>query len=162
MIAKRWRRLAAVGLTTVAVACSSSNGAESPAASPSGLPTGILRITTASATIELRVRIAETDDSRRKGLMGVRHLDQDAGMAFVFDEPVETGFWMKNTLIPLSIAFWDEQRRIVAIREMTPCHEIQCPLYSPGADYVGAVEANRGFFSAHDVRPGDQVNLIRG
>lgn len=161
MIAKRLSRLAVVGLTAMAVACSSTNGEVSPSATRSGLPTGTIRIITSSGTVELQVQIAETEESRRRGLMGVRTLAPDAGMAFVFDEPVETGFWMKNTLIPLSIAFWDERGRIVAIREMTPCHEIPCPLYSPGAGYVGAVEANRGFFSAHDVRPGDRINLIR-
>ena len=161
MIAKRLGRLAAIGLTAWAVACSSAERGETPAATPSGLPTGTIRITTSSSTVELQVRIAETDESRRIGLMGVRHLDSDAGMAFLFDEPVRSGFWMKNTVIPLSIAFWDGQGRIVAIREMTPCHETPCPIYSPGADYVGAIEANRGFFAAHDVQVGDRIQLIR-
>jgi uncharacterized membrane protein (UPF0127 family) len=153
--------LAAVGLLTVAVGCSSTNRPSSPAPNPSQLPTGTVRIETRSGTVKLHVQIAETDDSRRRGLMGVRRLDPDDGMAFLFDDPVRTGFWMKNTLIPLSIAFWDANGRIVAIREMTPCHEIPCPLYSPGVEYVGAVEANRRFFAAHDVRPGDRASLIR-
>ena len=93
--------------------------------------------------------------------MDVRHLDADAGMAFLFDGPVRTGFWMKHTLIPLSIAFWDTGGRIVDILEMTPCTKVPCPIYSPKDVYVGAVEANRGFFASAGVEAGDRLTLRR-
>ncbi|HEX2068889.1 MAG TPA: DUF192 domain-containing protein [Actinomycetota bacterium] len=109
----------------------------------------------------LRVEIADTPPARSAGLMGRRHLAPDAGMAFLFDEPTENRFWMKNTLIPLSIAFWDETGRIVSILHMAPCREDPCPLYSAGTSYIGAVEVNRGFFKAHGVRVGDRVELQR-
>ena len=85
----------------------------------------------------------------------------DAGMAFLFEEPTINWFWMKNTYIPLSIAFWDESRRIVAILDMTPCRKKPCPLYWPGTSYIGAVEVNRGFFRAHGVQVGARVELSR-
>jgi hypothetical protein len=66
---------------------------------------------------------------------------------------------MKDTLIPLSIAFWDERDRIVAILDLDPCREDPCPVYSPGASYVGAVEANQGYFDRHGVETGDVVRL---
>jgi hypothetical protein len=67
---------------------------------------------------------------------------------------------MKDTLIPLSIAFWAEDRRIVAILDMQPCREEPCEIYRPGVTYVGAVEANVGYFEEHDVEVGDPVELI--
>jgi uncharacterized membrane protein (UPF0127 family) len=161
MIAKRLGRLAAVGLTLVAVCCSSTNRGATPAASRSALPIGTIRITTDSGMATLRVQIAESGEARRRGLMGVRHLGPDAGMAFLFPEPVDPSFWMKDTLIPLAVAFWDSGGRIADIKEMTPCRRDPCPLYSPGAVVVGAVEANRGFFARHGVQPGDVVQLIR-
>jgi uncharacterized membrane protein (UPF0127 family) len=133
----------------------------SPPAEPSALPTGTIHITTASGSVELHVQIAETAEARRRGLMGVRNLDPDAGMAFLLDRPTEGSFWMKDTLIPLAIAFWGPDGLILDIQEMTPCRTDPCPLYSPDAPFVGAVEANRGFFAANGVLPGDRVQLTR-
>ena len=93
--------------------------------------------------------------------MGRRRLSPDAGMVFLFDRPTENAFWMKNTLIPLSIAFWDGSGRIVSILDMAPCRRNPCPLYSPGEPYIGAVEVNRGFFTAHRIQVGDRVELDR-
>ena len=88
-------------------------------------------------------------------------LAPNAGMAFLFSGPVTVGFWMKDTLIPLSIAFWDQGHRIVAIREMEPCRADPCPLFSPGRPYVGAVEANAGWFDRHGVEAGDRVTVTQ-
>jgi uncharacterized membrane protein (UPF0127 family) len=107
----------------------------------------------------LRVEVAADHPSRSRGLMDRRHLDPDAGMAFVFERHSSGGFWMKDTLIPLSIAFWDGSNRIVSILDMTPCKRDPCPIYSPGASYTGAVEANLRWFSSHGVRVGDRVSL---
>lgn len=83
-------------------------------------------------------------------------------MLFLFaDEggPVTTRFWMKDTLIPLSIAFWDANGRIVAIRDMVPCTADPCATYGAPAPYVAALEVNRGFFQAHGVTVGDRVDV---
>jgi uncharacterized membrane protein (UPF0127 family) len=82
-------------------------------------------------------------------------------MVFLWPSPIHSGFWMKNTLIPLSIAFWDQQRRIIDIREMRPCKSAYCPLYYPQTPYVGAVEANQGFFAEDGIAVGDHVTLAR-
>ncbi len=111
--------------------------------------------------MRLEVEVADTEAARRRGLMHRRELDRNAGMVFLFDEPTRSGFWMKDTLIPLSAAFWDESGRIVAILDMAPCRADPCRMYSPPGDYVGAVEANRGFFAEHGVRVGDRVELDR-
>ena len=59
-------------------------------------------------------------------------LPADAGMAFVYPEDVRGAFWMKDTLIPLSIAFYSGDGRILKILDMEPCKADPCPLYDPG------------------------------
>jgi uncharacterized protein len=124
------------------------------------LPTGTLRVTTASGPVTLSVEVAADGRSRGLGLMGRPRLATDSGMVFLFEQPHSGGFWMKNTLIPLSIAFWDGSGRILRILDMAPCRTDPCPVYYPDVMYAGAVEANRGWFSAHGVRPGDRVALV--
>jgi uncharacterized protein len=68
-------------------------------------------------------------------------------------------FWMKDTVIPLSIAFWDDDGRIVSILDMDPCTEDPCPTYGPDEPFVGAVEVDPGTFERHGVTPGDRVQL---
>jgi len=107
----------------------------------------------------LVVEIADTPQARRQGLAGRTSLGRNAGMAFLFDAPTRDAFWMKDTLIPLSIAFWDRQGRIVAIFDMQPCTADPCPTYRPDVPYVGAVEVNLGFFQEHGVKVGNVVEL---
>ena len=130
-----------------------------PRGSHSGLPRGTLFL--GPDRVELHVEIAETESARQRGLMGRTTLDRDAGMAFLFSGPVQVGFYMKDTLIPLSIAFWDQTSAIVAILDMTPCHDEPCPDYFARRPFVGAVEANRGFFADHGIGIGDEVELER-
>ncbi len=87
--------------------------------------------------VRLTVEAADTPAEREHGLMGRTSLDTDEGMVFLFDGPTDGSFWMKDTLIPLSIAFWDEDGRIVGIRDMDPCTEDPCPTYgSPSRTWV--------------------------
>ena len=88
-------------------------------------------------------------------------LAADSGMAFVFSAPSTRSFWMRGTLISLSAAFWSRDGRIVAILDMTPCRRDPCPLYAPGARYVGAVEANLGWFASRGISVGDSASLVR-
>jgi uncharacterized protein len=118
-----------------------------------------LRIDTGWQDVEVRVEVADTLVERARGLMGRTALDEDAGMVFLTSWPSETPFWMKNTLIPLSVAFWDQERRIFRIHDMEPCREEPCPLYEPGAPWIGALEVNQGFFEEHGVEVGDRVSL---
>jgi uncharacterized membrane protein (UPF0127 family) len=125
------------------------------------LPTGTLTFGTSNGLVRMPVEIADTPGARRKGLMDRTSLPPDAGMAFLFDGPDSGAFWMKDTLIPLSVAFWGQDGRILVILDMDPCRADPCALYSPGASYVGAVEANRGYFGAHGIGKGDLVALTR-
>lgn len=116
-------------------------------------------------TIQLSVEVAESPAEREQGLMGRTSLAADVGMVFLFDDvsegPVTSEFWMKDTLIPLSVAFWAEDGRIVGIRDMDPCAEDPCPTYASPEPYVGALEVNQGFFSEHGVTIGDRIELVR-
>jgi uncharacterized membrane protein (UPF0127 family) len=91
------------------------------------------------------VAIADTRDLRSSGLMFVTDLGDLDGMLFVFDTPSSGSFWMKNTLIPLDIAFFRGDGTLVAVLEMEPCGDQDpCPTYGPGADYRYALEAPAG------------------
>ena len=140
-------------LLVVAVACGSAEEASDPNASAT------LSIGTDDGTVSLDVQVADTPAERQTGLMGRESLSPYDGMAFVWEEPVVGTFWMKDTLIPLSIAFWDDDGRIISILDMDPCTEDPCPSYGPDEPFVGAVEVDRGKFERHGVALGDRVEL---
>ena len=131
------------------------------AAPVAGLPTGVLAIDTGGGEVRVDVSIAETDEARTRGLMGVEDLADGAGMVFLEPQPIQSGFWMKDTLIPLSIAFWDQAGEILAILDMEPCTKDPCEIYTPGVTWIGAVEVNQGFFAEQGVEVGDRVTLDR-
>jgi uncharacterized protein len=131
------------------VLCAACGGAGQPRVS----------IDTAGGEVTITVEVADTPAKRERGLMGRESLAADAGMVFVFPKDTKDAFWMKDTLIPLSIAFYDDRGRIVSLLDMQPCRAEPCPLYSPGASYRGALEVNRGAFARWGVRVGDQLRL---
>jgi len=118
-----------------------------------------LVVTTGTGTIHLAVEVADTPEERATGLMGRDHLAPYDGMVFSWTEPTTTTFWMKGTLIPLSIAFWDERGRIVGILDMEPCRAEPCPHYSVGEPTIGAVEVEQGLFGERGIGVGDHVEL---
>ena len=122
-------------------------------------PHGTATIRTQSRSVSVRVEIARTPAQLHRGLMGRRSLAPNAGMAFVFSTDTRRPFWMKDTLIPLSIAFWDGRGRIVRILDMTPCRADPCRTYDPRVAYRGALEVNRGAFKRWGVQRGDRVRL---
>jgi uncharacterized membrane protein (UPF0127 family) len=125
----------------------------------SGLPVGNLVIEAGGGEIRVNVEIAATYEAKVKGLMERRTLPADAGMVFLRNEPDQGAFWMKDTLIPLSLAVWGEDSRISAILDMEPCREELCPFYNPEVRWIGAVEVNQGFFDRNGVEVGDRIRL---
>ena len=93
---------------------------------------------------ELEVAVAEAPDQRAQGLMGVTDLGGLDGMLFVFQSDSDGGFWMKDTLIPLDIAFFDGGGALVDVLTMEPCTADPCPSYRPGGSYRYAVETPSG------------------
>ncbi|KGQ22941.1 DUF192 domain-containing protein [Thermus filiformis] len=105
----------------------------------------------------LKVEVADTPERQAQGLMFRTHLGEDEGMVFLFSAPTAGGFWMKNTLIPLSIAFFDRQGVVLRILDMAPCKKDPCPVYYPGVVYQGALEVNQGWFARRGLKEGARV-----
>jgi uncharacterized protein len=152
----------------IAVGCSDSSGREDEsseprATRPEGSPEfarGRVLIDTDENSVLLDVDVAETEEQRAFGLMKRESLPEDEGMLFVFFEDTTSAFTMRNTLIPLSIAFFDFDGEIVKILDMEPCEEEPCPSYDPEVTYRGALEVNQGAFESWDVGVGDKVNPL--
>ena len=113
-----------------------------------------------NAAARFAVEVADSGDERAHGLMGRSSLPEDAGMLFVYDVPSSGGYWMKDTLIPLSVAFMDGGGRILRILDMEPCHTDPCPVYDPGVTYESALEVNRGALARAGIREGDVLRIV--
>jgi uncharacterized protein len=125
------------------------------------LDKGSAVIETGKRDVRLSVEIAQTDAEQQFGLMFRESLPEDAGMVFTFPTDTSGGFWMKNTLIPLSIAFYGARGRILRILDMEPCRADPCTIYDPGVTYRGALEVNKGAFRSWGVRAGDRIRIQR-
>lgn len=151
------RALPIVAAAAVLAACGGAAPAEVDAAPAFGR--GTVTVTTRTHKVRLRVEIARTDRQRALGLMNRRSLAPDAGMVFLYQEPSYGGFWMKNTLIPLDIAFYDVRGRVVRTFRMEPCKRDPCRIYSPGVAYRAALEVKAGSFRRWNLRRGDTIVL---
>ena len=108
--------------------------------------------------VEVRVEIADDLPEQTRGLMERTALAEDRGMLFVYSDEEVRSFWMKNTLIPLSIAYMDSEGRIVDIQDMKPLDD-DPPNYVSAKPARYALEVNRGFFEEHGVEVGDTADL---
>lgn len=118
-----------------------------------------ITILSGNKVTKLTVQLANTPSKIQKGLMFVDHLPENEGMLFVFPGKIYGGFWMKNTLIPLSIAFIDSDGKILKILDMEPCKGNQCPIYDPKIYYHFALEVNLGWFDKNQINVGDYVMI---
>jgi uncharacterized membrane protein (UPF0127 family) len=104
----------------------------------------------------LRALVVATSETRARGLMFYRELPQDVGMLFVFPDDAVRSFWMRNTFVPLSIAFLDSDRRVLNIEDLQPLDETS--RFSSGpARY--ALEVNQGWFASRGIGPGAAVEF---
>ncbi len=108
--------------------------------------------------VEVQVEIADSPEEQARGLMDRTALGEDRGMLFVFPEEDERSFWMRNTLIPLSIAYLDSEGRIVDIQDMKALDDVP-PHYVSAEPARYALEVNRGFFEERGVEVGDRAEL---
>jgi uncharacterized protein len=110
----------------------------------------------------MSVEIADSEAKREYGLMNRSSMPANAGMVFIFQPPADAkqvGFWMKDTLIPLSIAFVEPNMTIESLQDMQA--ETQDVHYAP-RNYAYAIEANLGFFASHGVAVGDKFSIQQG
>ena len=104
---------------------------------------------------KIRVEIANTPDTRSLGLMHRTVLEPDGGMLFIFPESGQQSFWMKNTNIPLSIAYIGDAGQILNIEDMVPMNTQRVQSVGPA---MFALEMNNGWFDHNGVHSGDQVD----
>jgi uncharacterized membrane protein (UPF0127 family) len=105
----------------------------------------------------IRAEVADSFGTRMQGLMHRRSLAQNAGMLFVFERPEIQCMWMKNTFVPLSVAFIDDQGAIVNIADMRPQTEDS---HCASRPVRYALEMNRGWFAARGIKPGFRLKGI--
>jgi uncharacterized protein len=119
-----------------------------------GLRTADLKI----STVPLTAEIADTPEASENGLMFRDSLPEDRGMIFIFEPPKKATFWMRNTKIPLSIAFIDSAGTILEIKPMNPMDETIVPSRSDQVAY--ALEVNQGWFYRHRISAGAKIDGI--
>jgi uncharacterized membrane protein (UPF0127 family) len=132
-------------------------GKEETTSEPSGLRTLVIDAS-GGEKVKVRVEVADNVFERARGLMYRKALGANRGMLFVYPEEQRLSFWMKNTLIPLSIAYIDSKRRVVDIQDMKPLDD-EPPSYVSADPAQYALEVNRGFFKKRGVKVGDHVEL---
>lgn len=106
---------------------------------------------------KINLILADTPRKRNVGLMFQKHLPEDSGMIFIFDKPIKTDFWMKNTLIPLDMIVISPDLKVVDIKmNLVPMSED--PIISDAlSSYV--IEVNAGFCERNGIAIGDTVSL---
>ena len=124
--------------------------AQAPAQKPLAYKTATLRI----GGHPLKVEVAATDEQRMQGLMFREKLGRDDGMLFIFDQPAYQAMWMKNTLIPLSVAYLDAQGAILNILDMEPQ---TLDSHMSAGPSIYAIETNKGWFAGKKLKAGDKV-----
>ncbi|HNX25246.1 MAG TPA: DUF192 domain-containing protein [Spirochaetota bacterium] len=107
--------------------------------------------------IKLNAEIADSDSEREKGLMYRESLNENEGMLFVFEREKKLNFWMKNTLIPLDIAYIDRNGIINEIYHMKPLDV--SVTYNSIKPAMFALEVNLGWFSRHKIKTGTKIEF---
>ncbi len=154
-VAMSVRRMAGV-VVAFAVACSSPAAVGGvPPMHPEIDDWDAARVTVSArdGDIEFAVVVAANPEQHQRGLMHVEHVPEGAGMLFVFDERRSGSFWMKNTLVPLDIAFVADGE-VVFLATMVPCDADPCPLTDPGRPYDAALEVAAGGLDGVEVGDG--------
>jgi uncharacterized membrane protein (UPF0127 family) len=112
---------------------------------------------------KVTVEIADDDASRERGLMFRKKLDKNSGMLFVFQDERVRNFWMKNTLIPLSIGYFDSNKTLINVVEMQP--EVlglrELPSYPSEKPAMFALEMEKNWFQKNRIKPGVKFTLSK-
>jgi uncharacterized protein len=146
------------------VGCSGQQASPDATTAPSATSGGATELSTVTIDasggerVEVRVEVADSPQEQARGLMDRTALPENRGMLFVFDREQTLSFWMKDTLIPLSIAYMDSEGRIVDLQDMKPLDD-EPPHYVSAEPAKYALEVNQGFFEEHGVKVGDRAEL---
>ena len=109
---------------------------------------------------EISVVIADTEILRAKGLSGQKSLDSDEGMLFIFEEPSQHGFWMKDMYFPIDIIWFNEKYQIVDVWERASPDSYPM-VYIPSLKAKFVLEVSAGFFSEHNLKMGNIIKIAR-
>ena len=140
--------------------------ASAPSSSASGTAAGaqaspedarVVLMPAGGAPVTVKVEIARTEAERRRGLMFRQHMDANAGMLFLFDEPSQLSFWMRNTYIPLDMIFIEPNLRVLGIVENAEPMTDSSRSVPGVSQYV--LEVNAGFSRQHGLGPGMAVRF---
>jgi uncharacterized membrane protein (UPF0127 family) len=162
---------AAVAFMTLAACGSGAADTGSPTTTTSGEPsafaafdTGAVMVVDGTGERRLSVWVAATEPQRQQGLMNVvdAELEGRAGMAFWFPTTTQGGFWMRNTRLPLTIVFVDDEGGVVSIAEMQPCPDTDpdCPVTRPSGPYRWALEVPTSRWPSAGISPDSLLTLI--
>jgi uncharacterized protein len=117
--------------------------------------TNLPRVKLSAGMHQIDAQVAQTDEQRATGLMHRKEMPQHEGMLFAFSQPTVQCFWMKNTLLPLSIAFVADDGTIVNIDEMKP-QTLESHCSTKPVRYV--LEMNQGWFTKKGIKPGAKLS----
>jgi uncharacterized protein len=159
----------ALAATWVAIASGPDRGARGTASGQGGAASGqggagaaagrhtyLLEAGERPAT-RVSLEVAANEPARERGLSGRAQVPPGTGMVFLFPSDTTAPFWMKDTLVPLQIAFVAADGRVVSLFEMTPCRADPCTVYTPSVAYRYAVELPSGAFTAAGLGQSDRV-----
>lgn len=140
-----WRAaLAAMALALAALGATGQGG------QPQNLPTTNLTV----GMHNIRAQVAKAPEQRQIGLMFRKEMPTHEGMLFIFDEPSVQCFWMRNTLIPLSIAFLADDGTVVSMADMQPQNDAS---HCSARPVRFALEMNQGWFAKRGVKAGSRI-----
>ncbi|MFH1830478.1 MAG: DUF192 domain-containing protein [Pseudomonadota bacterium] len=128
-------------------------GAETAEGSSPAASTAVATVTVGE--MPFSVEIAQTDEEKAQGLMDRESLPENAGMWFVFSQPVQEEFWMKDTLMPLDIVFVGEDMKVVHIKENAVPKSVE--MISSPVPFMYVLEINAGKVAEHGIEIGDEV-----
>jgi uncharacterized protein len=152
--------------TTAPATTAPAPATTAPVVQPQGFDLAPAEVTLPSGEVcALCLWMAETALQRQRGLMAVTDLGVADGMAFVYDDPTSGQFWMRDTPLPLSIAFFAADGRFVSAADMEPCltgPSEDCARYSATGPYVTAIEVPQGGLADLGFRPGSRLELNTG
>ena len=123
---------------------------------------GLMQSHIAIGDQKLLVEIADTQESQARGLMGRSELPENTGMLFVFNKPQTLTFWMKDTKIPLSIAYFDESKKLIDIYDMPvlPKKKDSPPLFQSTKPALYALEVPQNWFKKTGIGKGAEFSFL--
>lgn len=170
-MSRRSAQIAVVLVAALVAACGDASTEDRSVDMPSGpvgFPRRILLVSSedtevsGSLPLERCVWVASTTEQRRQGLMNVNSMGDADGMVFVQDQPTSGAFWMKDTFLPLSIAFFSGDGLFMDAVDMSPCtsaNDSDCLRYPTPSNYLLALEVQQGELQQFGVEKGSTVAL---